>query len=303
MRAGWMRPSESSFSSVMRAISRRTPSKPDRITAFGRVVDDEVDAGEVLEGADVAALAADDAALHVVGGQLDDGHGRLGRVAGGEALHDDGEDVAHAAVGVALGLLLDLAHEAGGVVADLVLELLEQELLGLRGGEAGHALELADVALVRLGGLLQSLLEAAPRARRARRCGRRAPPRATTRRSSRRPISCRRASASSVSAFAAARLLGRRARGRGRSTGPRRRRRARGPASPAAAPRPPGRPRERPPRSRFPLSVSSLRTPPCRARRDPMLRFQEAADRVRPGARSERISMKAAAAAAASDGG
>ena len=35
MRAGWMRPSERSFSSVMRAISRRTPSKPDRITAFG----------------------------------------------------------------------------------------------------------------------------------------------------------------------------------------------------------------------------------------------------------------------------
>ena len=53
----------------------------------GRVVDDEVDAGEVLEGADVAALAADDAALHVVGGELDDGHRRLGRVAGGEALH------------------------------------------------------------------------------------------------------------------------------------------------------------------------------------------------------------------------
>ena len=35
MRAGWMRPSCSSFSSVIRAISRRTPSKPDRITAFG----------------------------------------------------------------------------------------------------------------------------------------------------------------------------------------------------------------------------------------------------------------------------
>ena len=49
----------------------------------------------------------------------------------GEALHDDGEDVAHAPVGVALGLLLDLAHEAGGVVADLVLELLQQQVLGL----------------------------------------------------------------------------------------------------------------------------------------------------------------------------
>ena len=46
-----------------------------------RVVDDEVDAGEVLERADVAALAADDPALHVVRRQLDDGHGRLGGVA------------------------------------------------------------------------------------------------------------------------------------------------------------------------------------------------------------------------------
>ena len=77
-----------------------------------RVVDDEVDAGEVLEGADVAALAADDAALHVVGRQLDDRDRRLGRVAGGQPLHDDREDVAHAPVGVALGLLLDLAHAA-----------------------------------------------------------------------------------------------------------------------------------------------------------------------------------------------
>ena len=35
MRAGWMRPSWSSFSSVSRAISRRTPSKPDSSTAPG----------------------------------------------------------------------------------------------------------------------------------------------------------------------------------------------------------------------------------------------------------------------------
>ena len=35
MRAGWMRPSWSSFSSVSRAISRRTPSKPDSRTAPG----------------------------------------------------------------------------------------------------------------------------------------------------------------------------------------------------------------------------------------------------------------------------
>ena len=106
-----MRPSWSSFSSVSRAISRRTPSKADSTTAFGRVVDDEVDAGEVLERADVAALAADDPALHVVGGQLDDRDRRLGGVARGEPLHRDREDDAHAALGVALGLLLDLAQD------------------------------------------------------------------------------------------------------------------------------------------------------------------------------------------------
>src|SRR5436305_1254514 len=42
-----------------------------------RVVDDEVDAGEMLEGANVAALAADDPALHVVGRELDERDGRL----------------------------------------------------------------------------------------------------------------------------------------------------------------------------------------------------------------------------------
>ena len=35
------------------------------------VVDDQVDAGRLLEGADVAALAADDPALHLVVGQVD----------------------------------------------------------------------------------------------------------------------------------------------------------------------------------------------------------------------------------------
>ena len=169
-----------------------------------RVVDDEVDAGEVLERADVAALAADDAALHVVGGQLDHGHGRLGRVAGGEALHDDGEDVAHAAVGVALGLLLDLAHEAGRVVADLVLELLEQQVLGLARprGRRGARASRTWRSWASLG-LLQALRELRPRARRARRPACSIALSRATRRSSKRPISSRRASASLVSALAA----------------------------------------------------------------------------------------------------
>ena len=43
----------------------------------GRVVDDDVDAGLLLERPDVAALAADDAALHLVAGNVDGGDGRF----------------------------------------------------------------------------------------------------------------------------------------------------------------------------------------------------------------------------------
>src|SRR5450830_775125 len=109
---------------------------------LGRVVDDEVDARGVLEGADVAPLAADDAALHVVGRQVDHRHGGLGDVVGGGALDGQREDVAGAAVGFAARLFLDLADQLGNLVARLVLRLLEQHVLGLRRAEPGDALEL-----------------------------------------------------------------------------------------------------------------------------------------------------------------
>ena len=99
----------------------------------GGVVDDEVDAGEVLERADVAPLASDDPPLHVVGGELHDRDGGLGGMTGGEALHADREDVADAAICLALGLLLDLSDRARGVVPGLVLDVLEQQLLGACG--------------------------------------------------------------------------------------------------------------------------------------------------------------------------
>ena len=58
----------------------------------GRVVDDHVDAGRLFEGADVAAFAADDAALHFVVGNIDGGDGGFGRVGGGVALHGHADD-------------------------------------------------------------------------------------------------------------------------------------------------------------------------------------------------------------------
>ena len=63
-----------------------------------RVVDDEVDAGEVLERPDVAAFPADDAALHVVGGQLDERDGRLCRCARSNSLQRIRNEVASPAL-------------------------------------------------------------------------------------------------------------------------------------------------------------------------------------------------------------
>ena len=60
----------------------------------GRVVHDHVHAGGLLEGADVAALAADDAALHVVGGDVHGADGGVGGVLGGVALDGGRQDLA-----------------------------------------------------------------------------------------------------------------------------------------------------------------------------------------------------------------
>ena len=52
----------------------------------GGLVDEDVHAGGHLEGADVAPVTADDPALHVVGRELDDAHGRVRHDLGSQAL-------------------------------------------------------------------------------------------------------------------------------------------------------------------------------------------------------------------------
>ena len=104
------------------------PSNDESTTAFGRVVDDEVDAGQVLERADVAALPADDPPLHVVRGKLDERHRRLGGSARRDPLQSVGDEVARPALGLGLRLLLELAHTAGELVAHLLLRLGEDPL-------------------------------------------------------------------------------------------------------------------------------------------------------------------------------
>ncbi len=110
-----MRPSLISLVSAMRATSRRTGSKPERTTASGVSSMIRSTPGRLLERADVAALAADDPALHLLVGQVDDGDRRLRRVIGGDALHDGRQDASRALLAVLDGAVLDLADAVLGL--------------------------------------------------------------------------------------------------------------------------------------------------------------------------------------------
>ena len=66
----------------------------------------------------------------------------------GEPLGRDREDVAGAAVGVALRLLLDLQERPAPHVASVVFDVGDQHLLGLADGQARQPLELAALDLL-----------------------------------------------------------------------------------------------------------------------------------------------------------
>ena len=123
------------------------------------VVDDEVDAREVLERADVPALAADDSALEVVRSELHHRHGRLGRVARRDALERVGDERARPAARVRTRLFLHLPHLAGELVADEVLRAFEQLLARLVDGQARDLLERREGVALRLAELLLQRLD------------------------------------------------------------------------------------------------------------------------------------------------
>ena len=124
------------------------------------VVDDQIHAGDGLQGADVAALTADDPALHLVVGQVDHGNRRLGGVVGGAALDGGGDDLSALLLRLVLELLLDLLDLLGGLMAHVLLDGIQQELLGLLLGQAGDLFQSLQLLLADLLGLRLGLLNA-----------------------------------------------------------------------------------------------------------------------------------------------
>src|SRR5579872_2933258 len=120
---------------------------PDRVVArdhdrFGRVVDDDIDAGGGLDGADVAPLAANDAALHLVVGQRQHRDRALGDEFAGQPLDCDRDDAFGAPVGLLARLLLDHPDLASGVMARLPGHLFDHLAARLLAGQAGYRFEL-----------------------------------------------------------------------------------------------------------------------------------------------------------------
>ena len=137
----------------------------DRIEArkhngLGRIIDHEVDTGNLLEGADVATLAANDATLEVIGRNVHGGNGNLGSVVGGTTLNRQGEDLLSGLMALGANLLLGLANDRGGLVGNLAANLIEKLLVSVLAGQVGDALELRGLLgaeLLKLAGALLDL--------------------------------------------------------------------------------------------------------------------------------------------------
>src|SRR5436190_2774602 len=111
------------------------------------VVDDDVHAGRQLERADVASLAPDDAALHLVAGQRHRRHRRLGRVFRRDTLDGEGHDLLRLALGVTACPLANLAELVRGVGVRFLLQPTDQLRLGVLRRHASQLFQ--SLALVR----------------------------------------------------------------------------------------------------------------------------------------------------------
>ena len=114
---------------------------------FGGVVDDDVDAGRLLESPDVAALPPDDPALHVFRRKGQHRNRGLGCLVCGDPLDRLGDDRACPLLAVVAGSQLGLTDLAGALVAELLFELAHEDAGGLGPGHVGDALQF-DQALL-----------------------------------------------------------------------------------------------------------------------------------------------------------
>ena len=106
-----------------------------------RVVDDQVHPGQGLQGADIAAFAADDTALHLIVGQGHHGHRGLRHMVSSTALNGQGDDLTGLGVSLVLEAGLDFLDLHRRLVGHVGLQLAEEISFRLLCGKAGDLLQ------------------------------------------------------------------------------------------------------------------------------------------------------------------
>ena len=115
---------------------------------LGGVVDHEGHARDLLEGADVATLTTDDAALEVIGGDVNARHSDLAGLVGGAALDGSRDNLTSRLVGLGAHALLGVAQDLGLVTHHICTNAVEQLAVGVFLGEGGNTLKLAHLVAV-----------------------------------------------------------------------------------------------------------------------------------------------------------
>ena len=120
----------------------------------GRVVDDHVHAGGLLEGADVPPLAADDPPLHLVVGNVHRAGGGFGGVGGGVALERGQQDLAGLLLAdLGQPLLVGEDHRPG-LLLELAVEDFQQPPGGLLLAQAAQLVQGLPLQVQQLGEFL-----------------------------------------------------------------------------------------------------------------------------------------------------
>ena len=108
----------------------------------GGIVNDNVHAGGLLESSDVAALAPDDAAFHVIGGNIHRRDGGVAGVLGGIALNGGDDDLAGLRFGCLTGLVEAPIDDPCRLVLHVLLHAFQQHGAGLVHGKVRHTQQL-----------------------------------------------------------------------------------------------------------------------------------------------------------------
>ena len=126
-----------------------------------RVIDDDVDAGGQLEGADVPSFPADDAALHLIIGKRDRRHRSLDALLRRNALDRQRDDFLRFTLRVAFCRLANLTDSVRGVGLRFFFHPMHQLGFGIGRGDSGELLEAASFFAEEFFKLLLSLGEVA----------------------------------------------------------------------------------------------------------------------------------------------